>query len=92
MGRFLSPKDIAAAKFEEEVFYSRLKREAIKYHELIIETRHVVCGCGAEGCIFLSHSRKEPDEKLVMKQLKKRVGSPTLKIDFTKIIIENSND
>ena len=60
MGRRLNGKDLAAAKHETEVFNSMLKRGLIKEPENILRTHHIVCGCGAEGCIFLSHVRSSP--------------------------------
>lgn len=77
MGRFLSPKDISAARFEEEVFNSRLKRGDIKAPETIVSTRHVVCGCGAVGCIFLSHEFQEPADKQLFVQLKREANLKT---------------
>lgn len=53
MGRFLSQKDISAAKYETEVYNARVKRGEINADE-ISRTQHVVCGCGAEGCIFMT--------------------------------------
>ena len=48
-GRFLSPKDISAAKLEEEVFNSMLKRGEIKDPDRILRTQHIVCGYGMIG-------------------------------------------
>jgi hypothetical protein len=59
MGRYLSPKDISAAKYEEEVMNSLLKRGEIKDSDKIVRFRHIVCGCGAEGCIFIHFWRKQ---------------------------------
>lgn len=61
-GRRLSPKDIAAARHEMEVFNSMLKRGEVVNADLIERLHHVVCGCGAEGCIFISAQRREADE------------------------------
>lgn len=52
-GKFLSRKEIAMARYEQEVFNARVKRGEINAEE-ISRTQHVVCGCGAEGCIFIS--------------------------------------
>ena len=54
MGRFLSQKDMSSAKFAMEVFNSAIKRGDIKEADKIVRLHHVVCGCGAEGCIFIS--------------------------------------
>lgn len=59
MGRRLTPKDISAARHEEEVYNSMLKRGEIKEAEKIGRTQLVVCGCGAEGCIFISTVPRE---------------------------------
>lgn len=59
MGRFLSAVDMASAKRESEIFNSRLKRGGVKHPETIKRSLHVVCGCGAEGCIFISHDRRD---------------------------------
>ena len=64
MGRFMSPVDVSAAKHEEEVFNSRLKRGEVQDADKIRSMRHVVCGCGVTGCIFLSLDRgKEHDSR-----------------------------
>lgn len=52
-GRFMTPKDVAAARYETEVYNSRVKRGEINPEEFV-RTQHVVCGCGAEGCIFMT--------------------------------------
>jgi hypothetical protein len=62
MGKYLGKVDMAAAKKEEEIFNSRLKRGAIEKPETIKKTYHVVCGCGVPGCIFMAHIRSEPLE------------------------------
>lgn len=59
MGRCLSQKEMSAARFEEEVLNSRLKRGEIENPEHIRRSFHVVCGCGAEGCMFIAHIRRE---------------------------------
>ena len=63
MGRFLSPNDMASAKHQEEVFNSLLNRGEVKSADKIVRSAHVVCGCGNEGCIFLSHTRDETEEE-----------------------------
>jgi len=61
MGRRLNQVDMAAARHATEVDNSRRKptRNVVPEAERIIRTEHVVCGCGAEGCIFISHRRSE---------------------------------
>lgn len=58
-GRKLTQKDISAARYEQEVFNSMLKRGEVKSPEQIKRSAHVVCGCGAEGCIFITHWRED---------------------------------
>lgn len=53
-GRFMTAKDVSAAKYETEVYNSKVKRGEIK-PEKYVRDQHVVCGCGAEGCIFITH-------------------------------------
>jgi hypothetical protein len=64
MGRFMSPVDVSAAKHETEVFNSRLKRGEVENADKIRSIRHVVCGCGVIGCIFLSIDRREKHDSL----------------------------
>lgn len=59
MGKYLKKVDMVVAKKEEEIFNSRLKRGAIEKPDTIQKTYHVVCGCGAPGCVFLAHIRSE---------------------------------
>jgi len=59
MGRFLSGHDMASAKHEEEVYNSMKKRGEVKDSDKIVSERHVVCGCGVSGCIFISAQRKD---------------------------------
>ena len=61
-GRFLTKKDIHEAKRAEEIFNSHLKRGQVKESHNIVQQRHVVCGCGQEGCIFISCTRREVDQ------------------------------
>lgn len=63
MGRFLSPYDMAEARLSEEIFNSRLKRGEIKDPDKIRKQFHVVCGCGAPGCIFIACTREEQEKK-----------------------------
>jgi hypothetical protein len=76
MGRRLSPKDISAAKYEQEVYNSRLKRGVVRAPDKIVQEMHVVCGCGVEGCIFIHPVRNETDEErnASIKEYNKRMG------------------
>ncbi len=60
MGRFLTGRDMASAKHEEEEVYNSMKKRGeVKDADKIVRERHVVCGCGASGCIFISAQRKD---------------------------------
>lgn len=59
MKRILTQKDMSAARHAQEIDNSMIKRGEINAPEKIVRTQHVVCGCGVEGCIFISHQRKE---------------------------------
>lgn len=78
MGRFLSPKDISAAKYDREVYNSRLKRGQVRSPEKIVQEYHVVCGCGAEGCIFIHPVRNETEQEreASIKEFNKKMGYP----------------
>ena len=56
--RWMSKKDIAAAIRAQEIYNSRVKRGEIDVKD-ILSTRYVVCGCGEEGCGFISITREE---------------------------------
>lgn len=64
-GRYLSPKAIAAAKREMEIFNSMLKRGEIREPENILREHYIVCGCGAEGCGFIFCTRKEKENETI---------------------------
>ena len=53
MGKFLSKADLMAAKHEQEVFNSKINRGEID-PTTYVRTQYVVCGCGAEGCGFIT--------------------------------------
>ena len=57
MGRFLSGKDMSAAKHAMEIHNARIKRGEIDKSLIELE-KHVVCGCGAVGCISISSRKK----------------------------------
>lgn len=65
MKRFFSKRDMFKATDSMEIFNSALKRGKIKKSEDILRLHHVLCGCGAEGCIFISVMRKKLDESLL---------------------------
>lgn len=63
MGRRLSQKDMSAARHAQETFNSMLKRGEIRDPEKIAKEHIVVCGCGAEGCLFHYSQRNETEEE-----------------------------
>ena len=58
MGRFLTPKDLHEAKREQEIWNSMLKRGEIDPSKFV-RTEYVVCGCGVEGCGFITTWKKD---------------------------------
>lgn len=56
--RWMTKKDIASAIQAQNIFNSRVKRGEIDVKN-ILSTRYVVCGCGEEGCGFLSVVKKD---------------------------------
>lgn len=61
MGKFLSSKDISAARHEQEVINSMTNRGEILKHKYVREY-YVVCGCGVEGCGFISGIKRDDVE------------------------------
>ena len=61
-GRFLSRYDMQKAKFEMDMFRLAIKRGQIKDADKITRFRHIVCGCGEPGCIFISVERRKDDK------------------------------
>ena len=61
MGKFLTQKEVNIARHEQEVWNSMLKRGLIDPTQFV-RTGYVVCGCGTEGCGFITQWRKRwPD-------------------------------
>jgi hypothetical protein len=58
MGKFMSSLDLHEARREFEIFNSRVKRGEIDPDEYVRE-QYVVCGCGVEGCGFITRWLKE---------------------------------
>jgi hypothetical protein len=56
MGRWMKKGDIVSAIRSQKVFDSMVKRGEINL-STISQTRYVVCGCGEEGCGFISMAR-----------------------------------
>ena len=56
--RWMTKKDIASAIQAQNIFNSSVKRGEIDVKN-ILSTRYVVCGCGEEGCGFLSVVKKD---------------------------------
>lgn len=59
MGKRLSLKEINIARHDQEVWNSMLKRGLIDPSKFV-RTHYVVCGCGAEGCGFITRWMKGP--------------------------------
>lgn len=57
MGKRLSQKEINIARHEQEVWNSMLKRGMIDPSQFV-RTQYIVCGCGAEGCGFITRWMK----------------------------------
>lgn len=81
MGKRLSLKEINMARHEQEVWNSMLKRGAIDPTKGV-RTQYVVCGCGAEGCGFITRWMKndpwnvdlEQQQELYQQWLQNNVG------------------
>ena len=58
MGKRLSLKEINIARHEQEIFNSRVNRGVIDPTKFV-RTQYVVCGCGAEGCGFITRWMKD---------------------------------
>lgn len=58
MGKYLTQKEINIARHEQEVWNSQLKRGLIDPSQFV-RTHYVVCGCGAEGCGFITRWTKD---------------------------------
>lgn len=59
--RWLTSKDLSAAVRAQNIFNSRVKRGEIDMED-IASTRYVVCGCGEEGCGFMSILRRNQND------------------------------
>jgi len=57
MGRWMTKKDIASSIRAQNVYNSLVKRGDIDVKE-VLRTQYVVCGCGEEGCGFISQVKK----------------------------------
>lgn len=52
-GRFMTKRDLESAKRAQEIFNSRINRGEIDPASFS-RTHYTVCGCGVEGCGFIS--------------------------------------
>jgi hypothetical protein len=59
MGRWLTKVDVASFIEHQNVFNSQIKRGEISRKGILSE-HYVVCGCGVEGCGFISLRREDP--------------------------------
>lgn len=53
----MTKKDIASSIRAQNVYNSLVKRGDIDVKE-VLRTQYVVCGCGEEGCGFISQVKK----------------------------------
>lgn len=68
-GKFMSPKDLSAAKYDQEVWNSMLNRGEIDPSKFV-RTHYVVCGCGVEGCGFITRWLKNQPNVVDLEQQK----------------------
>lgn len=52
---------MSVARFESEILDSQIKRGEVD-PETFTRTAHVACGCGAEGCMFITRWKKEENK------------------------------
>lgn len=71
MGKRLSLKEINAARHEQEVFNSMIKRGEVD-PTTFVRTHYVVCGCGAEGCGFITRWTKTQHNVVDLAEQKRR--------------------
>lgn len=69
-GKFLNPKEVSAARHEQEVWNSQLKRGLIDPSKFV-RTAYVVCGCGREGCGFITRWMRDQYNVIDLEQQKK---------------------
>lgn len=67
MGKRLSLKEVNIARHEQEIFNSRVNRGVIDPTKFV-RTQYVVCGCGAEGCGFITRWMKDDPWNVDLKQ------------------------
>jgi hypothetical protein len=58
-GRQLSLKEMGIIKRNDSIINSKIKRREYIPDHNIVKEQHVVCGCGSEGCIFVSLTKKD---------------------------------
>jgi hypothetical protein len=68
-GKFMSRKDLHEARREQEIWNSMLKRGEIDPTKFV-RTAYVVCGCGAEGCGFITRWMKDYPDVVDLEQQK----------------------
>lgn len=68
-GKFMSRKDLHEARREQEIWNSMLKRGEIDPTKFV-RTAYVVCGCGAEGCGFITRWMKDYPNVVDLEQQK----------------------
>jgi len=58
--RWMTPKDLSATVRAQNILNSRVKRGEIDASK-VNHTYYVVCGCGVEGCGFITCIQKDND-------------------------------
>lgn len=69
MGKYLTQKEVNIARHEQEVWNSMLNRGLIDPSKFV-RTGYVVCGCGAEGCGFVTRWMKDYPQVVDLEQQK----------------------
>lgn len=69
MGKFLSLKEVNIARHEQEVWNSQLNRGLIDPSKFT-RIHYVVCGCGLEGCGFITRWMKYQPNVVDLEQQK----------------------
>jgi hypothetical protein len=62
-GKRLTAKDLSAANRANDVYNAQVKRGEIDISNRG-STRYVVCGCGVEGCGFISTQTRRSKEEI----------------------------
>ena len=63
-GRRLSLREMGIIKRDDSILNSAIKRGEYTPKPEHVRTSHVVCGCGATGCVFITGYTKEDIKKI----------------------------